>query len=611
MKRLALLSFAALLLAGCEEDVSRTVSPDVDVRAQRGGRGPSPEAAVEARINGLIKDLFPRPERREANQLFAEIKSSLARGDTAAATAGATDLLKLALTTDLNDPPGPDTARDGLEQLADALFSFVGLSVPTVADDDDGVIALAPANTDTTILTEEKFAGVTIEAGDNGEDLVVVIERLTEDEQADLPGGECLPTTLDQREGCYQFERFPEGSFQDTVVVGVCHVGISDEFQLHRFSDPAEGVVPLPNVTFGGLSCGTFTVASAADAPFPWQLARAAWGATAGRLVDWLGPRPLHAVDAGFGGSTLDFSRIGWAAQMDVDVVEGDGQTAAPGTQVATDPKVRVTHLPESDDGSPIHDVDVSFTVLSGGGSVGSQGSGSITATTDASGEASVTWTLGPSAGTNELQAAVPGDTVVFTATAAPSSSLPVAGFGTATVDGDKGVGEWSNALTVSVFSNDPDLDGSELLVMNDGTDLYLGLEVPDPFTASDIWEVRFDNTNDDTQVAGDDEIQYSQSGGFRDGHYNGTYWGALDAVSHGAGAGDALAAGVAFFEMSHPLSSGDADDLDIAAGDVFGLCTRFFDEGGSASATTDVFPSNCVLVTNDQTLYLDVEVAQ
>ena len=79
-----------------------------------------------------------------------------------------------------------------------------------------------------------------------------------------------------------------------------------------------------------------------------------------------------------------------------VTVIDGQGQVAPAGTQVAVPPKVEVV----GDFGGPIPEAEVTFTVTSGGGSVSS-----LTARTDSTGVASVDWTLGPTPGPNTLRA--------------------------------------------------------------------------------------------------------------------------------------------------------------------------------------------------------------
>lgn len=452
MRRFLVLGLALLLIPACEDRSSPTAgeeSPEIRTANLPAG------AALEAKVNGRINDLFPQPQKSGAHELFGEIKDALDDGDTVRARGLASDLLQLAASTDLLDPEDATTA-EAYSDLIDLLFQLVGLQPPEVEpelldgtqDGDDGTVAIAVDGQDNLILTDSAFAGTFIPDDALSEDLVIVIERLTEDEQAGLPGGECLPTDLEQREGCYRFDRIPEGAFQDTVEVGVCHDGIPDEFQLHKFEaeEAGEGVVALPNVSFSALDCDDFSIARATGSPLPWRLARSAWGATGGRLLGWLGPRPLQAVDAGFGGATINFSRIGWARGLDVEVFSGDQQVGPAGQQLADDPtvEVRTAHA----DGSPapvVGGTDVTFAVAGGGGTVAG-GQQSATVATDGDGLASVPWAPGTD-GANRLVASVPGDNVVFTATAV-TNEIFLADFDDESVGGapqDPVVGTWSS----------------------------------------------------------------------------------------------------------------------------------------------------------------------
>lgn len=429
MKRLFAVALLAFLVAGCQDDVSEAVAPDdFTARAQKGGPGGSPdESALEGKINKLLNELFPQPEKSQANKLFADIKSALARGDTTEARRSVSDLLELGASIQLQDPKGPRSAAEGFSDLIDLLFEFVGLEPPEVdpallqQDGDDGTVELALDGQDNLITTRDTFAGTFIEDEDIDQNLLIVLERLTTDEQDDLQGGECLPlpSSVEQREGCYQFDRFPEGTFQQDVRVGVCPEDAVENnagFQLHEFEDEddggVEGVEALPNVAFPELQCADFTVVRGPDFPTPWRLAHSAWRQTGGRVLSWLSPATLQAIDSGTGGSTDDFSRIGWAEQMDVDIEDGDDQQTSVGSQVATDPQVKVTHLPEGDDDNPVEGASVTFTVIQGDGSVGS-----TSVTTGSGGLASTSWTL-EEPGTHKLEASVARDAVVFSATA-------------------------------------------------------------------------------------------------------------------------------------------------------------------------------------------------
>jgi hypothetical protein len=98
-----------------------------------------------------------------------------------------------------------------------------------------------------------------------------------------------------------------------------------------------------------------------------------------------------------------------------IEPFSGTGQQAAPGTQLAAPLTVEVTDA----DGNPAPGAVVSWSVVSGGGAI------SPTSTTsDAQGRASAQFTLGPSEGEQQAQAAAVGLTgspVVFTATATAS----------------------------------------------------------------------------------------------------------------------------------------------------------------------------------------------
>ncbi|HEV8381857.1 MAG TPA: right-handed parallel beta-helix repeat-containing protein [Gemmatimonadales bacterium] len=91
--------------------------------------------------------------------------------------------------------------------------------------------------------------------------------------------------------------------------------------------------------------------------------------------------------------------------------VRGDGQTGVRGTALAKAFTVRVVDAA----GRPVSGVSVRFKVISGGGSFG--GAGQINITTNASGLAEATLTLGANPGTNTATVTLGGLTVTFTAT--------------------------------------------------------------------------------------------------------------------------------------------------------------------------------------------------
>ena len=182
--------------------------------------------------------------------------------------------------------------------------------------------------------------------------------------------------------------------------------------------------------------------------------------------------------------------------------------------------------------------------------------------------------------------------------------AIPIS-FGTATIDGSLGAGEWDDAASWSVFSGA--YAGSTLYMMNDLDNLYMALSVVDPtLAANDIMEVRFDNGNNGTSDLGDDEL-FLRPSVFTDSHFSGAAWGVPDIQQDGTGAVQDLGA-TNVFEMAHALNSGDGFDFSLSAGDTVGFCLRYFDDGLATNAS--IFPVSCVLADNEQRLYEQYVVA-
>jgi hypothetical protein len=144
-----------------------------------------------------------------------------------------------------------------------------------------------------------------------------------------------------------------------------------------------------------------------------------------------------------------------------LEIQTGNGQSAAAGTAVATDPAVRVT----DQSGNPIAGVQIDFDITGGGGSV-SPG----TVTTGANGIAAVdSWTLGAAPGPNTLRASVPSlpalGNETFTATGTSTNTAPTAAGDAFPMDED-------GTLTVNapgVLGNDDDPDvGDEITAVLD-----------------------------------------------------------------------------------------------------------------------------------------------
>lgn len=300
--RIGVTACLLFVIAGCADRTGELPTEPPDF-------GSVPDnAAIQAQISTLLNQLFPQPERREANQLFAQVMRGMASGNVGSAQTNTLALIDLALLTELQDPPGPETTAEGTARLIRLLLEFVGaellsgetLTVGSVGSDGGQVV------------TEDEFAGVDFPAGAVDENVVVTIREID-----DQP---CLPTSRPQRRGCYEFNTVPEvDGFNVDVFVGMCidSSGLTeahkDRFRLYSF-DPDEGdvnVEALPNAFVDFVDCDDYVLAL--DSNALTRMARAAWKGVRRPLARWLGARPLLAVDLGLGGLAEDFSRLGWA----------------------------------------------------------------------------------------------------------------------------------------------------------------------------------------------------------------------------------------------------------------------------------------------------------
>ena len=209
----------------------------------------------------------------------------------------------------------------------------------------------------------------------------------------------------------------------------------------------------------------------------------------------------------------------------------------------------------------------------------------------------------------------------------AHAPDVVLSGFGTATIDGQLGPGEWDSAAKVDVLLNLPSSDGGgttsgTLFVMNDGTNLYLAVKVlrsqlntGDLGFGLDQVVLEFDNIHnggppeegDDILVLSPgvnilgvstflDEVRTTRSPcppavglcGFLDVQ--------LDVPGTNDGAGAATNNGsFSFFEISHPLDSTDSsNDFNLNPGSTVGFnlqvnlssVTPFCSSGCSASTS-------------------------
>ena len=167
-------------------------------------------------------------------------------------------------------------------------------------------------------------------------------------------------------------------------------------------SNPIAGVpVTFAVVAGGGVVTGAVVATDAAGEASP-----AGW--TLGTVA---GTNRLRASVSGLSPQTFSATGTPGPAAT-VTLAAGDGQSATVSTAVAIAPTVLI----EDVHGNAVSGVAVSFAVTSGGGNATG-----TSPTTDAHGRAAVgNWTLGPTPGTNTLEATVSGvigSPVTFTAT--------------------------------------------------------------------------------------------------------------------------------------------------------------------------------------------------
>ncbi|MBC7186784.1 MAG: Ig-like domain-containing protein [Calditrichaeota bacterium] len=127
----------------------------------------------------------------------------------------------------------------------------------------------------------------------------------------------------------------------------------------------------------------------------------------------------VQASAPGLEGSPIIFRAYATGLNLAMSKVGGDGQSGTVGTLLPQPLVVMVAHVTSGD---PVAGFPVTFVVTAGGGKLDGSATTKVV-TTNAEGQASVTWTLGDAAGTNTCEAratGVGGSPLVFTATGQP-----------------------------------------------------------------------------------------------------------------------------------------------------------------------------------------------
>jgi len=167
-------------------------------------------------------------------------------------------------------------------------------------------------------------------------------------------------------------------------------------------------------------------------------------------------------------------------------------------------------------------------------------------------------------------------------------SGVSLSGYGTATVDGSIGAGEWAAAGKVNFGPFGPGPYTGTLYMMNDGTDLYMAVSIsgdPDYGPGDfDSFVALFDNDHDGVHEVGDDMLGAGNPFAFADWYYLMPTWaddppaGTID----GQGAGSQFAPNLNHFELSHPLDSADdAHDFSLSVGQTVGFALEVMVNGG------------------------------
>lgn len=294
------------------------------------------------------------------------------------------------------------------------LYCLVGLPAPNLplsALGPDGAAEIVqPSATEaTTVVTETKFAGVTIPPGAIASATLVTITRLP-----DFPGP--LSTVLDQYPAYYQYTSSAGDTFTTDVIVGTCQVQDftpPDYSRLVIGHNVGSGIELLPRAPAPFLDCSSLL--SMRDPANSWfQYVSRGWHSIEPVAARLLLPQKAYALSLGtccLGGSSKSFSPFGAVDPLtQVSALSPTSFVGLASSAVSSGllPSVKVV----TPQGRPVPGLTVTFSIPSGA-------EGSVTGasqTTNADGVATLGgWTLGAGAGPDNVVATVtplPGTTV-------------------------------------------------------------------------------------------------------------------------------------------------------------------------------------------------------
>lgn len=317
------------------------------------------------------------------------------------------------------------------------------ISEPVCSDCVEQPISTTSTTTQ-TVTVPSKDAGVSFPADASGNSFTgTLIETLGVSEVTiainEILTRPCLGTPQPEAGECYSFDAlYTDPSTGETKAftdyfntsyrptVGVCiDAALRERARLAKrsFAGPEEGVRLLDPVAENFLDCSVPLALLEGSSKLA-RLVNAGWNALARAVA----PGLLHAGDTGSGGLAGTFSYVTWLQEVEITASAGDGQTAPVSTMVPTAPQVLVENVDHvTGTRYPVQNMAVTFTVMSGGGSVGS-----TNALTDANGYASMPWTLGATVGSQTMVASIQVATTTgtiaradtFTATATSAAQI-------------------------------------------------------------------------------------------------------------------------------------------------------------------------------------------
>jgi hypothetical protein len=177
------------------------------------------------------------------------------------------------------------------------------------------------------VTSDSGWARVTVPPGSTGQPVLIEMELL-EEATCEMAG------ELTQALGCWEIDRYPEGDFQQDVVVEVCvadpGIDVMTDYEyytaqrLHKQDESTLEITALPLVN-SDLDCTEFPLGEGANQQARLAGTESLWGLLASRLGELVLPEPLGAgmrqlrrPPRGLGGLVGSFSRFFGAVPEEV-----------------------------------------------------------------------------------------------------------------------------------------------------------------------------------------------------------------------------------------------------------------------------------------------------